>query len=148
MSLTALAGKLQDLGHPLGTTAIHKIEQGERKPDVDDLVAFALALGAAPNVLLLPPRGTEVPLTSAVAMPFAEAWRWARDGVPATVDGADSWTLGEWMAWEDAHPDQPGDVTLRFSPEVRERMETVTRMAHKALEPHVEAIRGKDDPAR
>lgn len=125
MSLAALARKLQDLGHPLGTTAIHKIEQGGRKPDVDDLVAFALALDVSPNVLLLPPagEGEKVPLTATEAMPFSDAWRWARDGVAAGAP--DSWTIRDAIAWEAAHPDQPGTLLLQFSPEARARMTAV-----------------------
>lgn len=81
MSLAELSARLHSLGHPLRTTQIHKIERGERKVDVDDLVALALALDVSPNRLLLP--GTADPyesvqLTSELSTTEHAAWRWAR----------------------------------------------------------------------
>lgn len=63
----ALGGKLDAAGHPMLPTVVSKTERGERRVDVDDLVAFAAALGVAPARLLEPPtdcpscRGTPPP---------------------------------------------------------------------------------------
>lgn len=54
MSLAELAKELAGVGWPMAPSAVHKIETGERRADVDDLVAFALALHCTPNALLLP----------------------------------------------------------------------------------------------
>jgi len=60
-------------------TVISKIERGERRIDVDDLVAFALALNVSPLTLLLPPTadGEPVDLTESYVVSSATAWSWA-----------------------------------------------------------------------
>lgn len=81
MTLAELSVRLHLLGHPLRSTAIHKIEQRERKVDADDLVALALALDVSPNRLLLPGtavRGVDTQLTNAASVDELDAWRWAR----------------------------------------------------------------------
>jgi transcriptional regulator with XRE-family HTH domain len=60
-------------------TVISKIERGERRIDVDDLVAFALALNVSPLTLLLPPTadGEPVDLTESYTLAASTAWSWA-----------------------------------------------------------------------
>jgi transcriptional regulator with XRE-family HTH domain len=105
MSLAELSRALGEAGRPMAPSAVYKIETGERRIDVDDLVAFALALGEPPNALLLPDARTEtgrVPLTATMtaADPKA-AWLWA------TVDPS-LYALG-WLNidtdYRFAHPD-------------------------------------------
>ncbi|GAA4518354.1 hypothetical protein GCM10023191_092320 [Actinoallomurus oryzae] len=76
-----VAKKAEEYGRPLATSAVSKIEQRDRRVDVDDLVTLALALDVAPNRLLLPgDAGTDhrVELTPNVSAPTADAaWRWA-----------------------------------------------------------------------
>ncbi|HMH93697.1 MAG TPA: helix-turn-helix transcriptional regulator [Streptosporangiaceae bacterium] len=55
LSYAELARRLAAIGHPVGDTALLKTEKGDRRASVDDLVAFAIALGTAPGRLLLPP---------------------------------------------------------------------------------------------
>lgn len=64
MSLRQLAVKLRDLGHPLSTDALKKIENGRadvpypkavRRVDVDDLLALAAALAVSPARLWAEP---------------------------------------------------------------------------------------------
>lgn len=83
LTTAALSRRLAELGHPIADTGITKIEKGDRRVDVDDLVALAVALDATPNRLLLPemdaghpsakfdltPRGTQQRLD--------DAWAWA-----------------------------------------------------------------------
>src|SRR5271169_1463411 len=54
VSYAELTRRLRTLLHPILDTGIMKIEKGERRVDVDDLVALALALGVTPNRLILP----------------------------------------------------------------------------------------------
>jgi transcriptional regulator with XRE-family HTH domain len=54
VSYAELGRRLRALLHPILDTGIMKIEKGERRVDVDDLVALALALGVTPNRLILP----------------------------------------------------------------------------------------------
>jgi transcriptional regulator with XRE-family HTH domain len=81
MSLADLSRALGEVGRPMAPSAVHKIEQGERRIDVDDLIAFSLALGETPNALLLPDvRSTtgRVPLTATMSAADPKAaWMWA-----------------------------------------------------------------------
>jgi transcriptional regulator with XRE-family HTH domain len=83
LSYAALSRRLADLGHPVLDTGLMKIEKGQRRVGVDDLVALAVALDCTPNRLLLP----EVEFTRPGAL-FAltpgrdkvrtdDAWAWA-----------------------------------------------------------------------
>ncbi|CAI7979452.1 hypothetical protein FRAHR75_620018 [Frankia sp. Hr75.2] len=95
MTLAQLSERLGTLGRPILPTGLSKIENGERRVDVDDLVALALALDVAPNALLLPAEpdsGVEVPLTAAMSAAAGEAWRWAI-GLQPLVAGRRAWEL-------------------------------------------------------
>ncbi len=94
LTLAQLSDRLGQLGRPILPTGISKIENGERRIDVDDLVALALALEVTPNALLIPAGSdTEARLTNAVAAPAAEAWQWASGGYPLRIPPAGAWTL-------------------------------------------------------
>jgi transcriptional regulator with XRE-family HTH domain len=114
LSYAELARRLVALGHPILDTGLMKIEKGERRVDVDDLVALALALGITPNRLIMPDVDlpgitTEYMLTPAVKGRPVELWQWAQGerhpGIP--VEGAHSW-LGEGE-----HPDLTFALTNR-----------------------------------
>ena len=79
LSLTELAERMDAVGRPMMASGLHKIEKGERRVDVDDLVALALTLDVAPNRLLLPAEAdrTAVALTATVRAGAEQAWRWA-----------------------------------------------------------------------
>lgn len=49
-----LSARLVELGHPMSASAISKIEAGERRVDVDDLVSLAAALNITATQLLSP----------------------------------------------------------------------------------------------
>jgi transcriptional regulator with XRE-family HTH domain len=53
MSVRNLSAKLKELGRPILPSGITKIEHGERRVDVDDLVALADALEVTPTWLLM-----------------------------------------------------------------------------------------------
>lgn len=81
LSYRELSDRLAELGRPIPTLGLSRIEKGERRVDADDLVALALALDVTPSRLLLPATaGTDrgVDLTGAVTAPTEDAaWRWA-----------------------------------------------------------------------
>lgn len=54
LTLRALSERLAELGHPMSTSAINRIENRSRKVDSDDLMALAVALDVSPLGLLLP----------------------------------------------------------------------------------------------
>ena len=82
VSQRRLAEILTGMGRPMPTTALSKIERGERRVDADDLVAIAIALGVSPATLLLPPvaDATLTQVTGVGQVPSRSAWDWA-DGV-------------------------------------------------------------------
>ena len=55
LSLRQLSERLGKLGRPILPAVLHRLSQGNRRVDADDLVALAAALGVAPADLLLPP---------------------------------------------------------------------------------------------
>ncbi len=89
-----LARRMQDQGRAVHATVISKIEQLDRRVDVDDLIALAIALDVAPNRLLLPDAAddNEIDLTPAVRVPASTAWEWA---------------AGEWPLGYRAHEARP-----------------------------------------
>lgn len=54
LTYTELSRRLSDCGRPVSPLAVRRIEEKERRVDVDDLVAFAVSLGVTPKTLLMP----------------------------------------------------------------------------------------------
>ncbi|WP_280317595.1 AIPR family protein [Nocardia wallacei] len=79
LTLNALAAKLEEAGRPIDWSALAKMEKGQRRIDVDDLLALALALNAPPNWLLFShnENETSLQLTPAVQLSTLAAWSWA-----------------------------------------------------------------------
>jgi transcriptional regulator with XRE-family HTH domain len=101
LTTAMLSRRLSEIGHPIADTGITKIEKGQRRVDVDDLVALAVALGVTPNTLLLPE--VDVPaawdrrheVTGGAAQARAEEiWAWALGerplGKPAVSEASDA----------------------------------------------------------
>jgi transcriptional regulator with XRE-family HTH domain len=55
LSTEKLAAAVVAIGRPMHATAITKVEKGQRRVDVDDLMALATVLGVTPAYLLVPP---------------------------------------------------------------------------------------------
>lgn len=86
-SYAELARRLAKIGHPIIDTGLLKIEKGDRRVDVDDLVALAVALGTTPNRLLLPPCEAEharerYQVTPVMTEAPPALWAWATGEVP------------------------------------------------------------------
>jgi transcriptional regulator with XRE-family HTH domain len=79
LSVRELSARLGVLGVPLLPSGITKLEQGQRRIDVDELIALAVALQVNPSRLLLPDTASEadVALTPAFTVPAWAAWAWA-----------------------------------------------------------------------
>lgn len=80
LSQEQLAAAVRRLGRPVTRSAVTKTEDATRRIDVDDLVAFALALRSTPNRLLLP--GTAeldkpYQVTPDYRVSEMDAWLWA-----------------------------------------------------------------------
>lgn len=89
--LRVIADRLADLHHPLHLSGVSKVEAGQRRVDVTDLVALAAVLGVSPSRLLLDDAAddTEMVLVGNKTVTRLAAWRWARGqvGLPETRDG-------------------------------------------------------------
>lgn len=102
LSLQELADRVTGLGRAMQQSTVSKIEQGDRRVDVDDLMALALALDATPNTLLLPHEADheEINLVSPVRAEARLAWEWACGETPAFRAG-EVGTEREQRKWED-----------------------------------------------
>lgn len=81
LSQEEVVERLALLGRPILKSGLSKIETGERRVDVDDLVALALALQVTPSRLLLGPEADEelIQLTDNPTLTYSrrQAWAWA-----------------------------------------------------------------------
>ncbi|HET6918356.1 MAG TPA: helix-turn-helix transcriptional regulator [Jiangellaceae bacterium] len=116
LSLDGLAARLRELGRPILPSGLSKLELGERRIDVDDLVALALALDVAPAALLLPTEhwpgmNEEVALTPARSASWGGAWRWANGEQPLTDEPFDPETADVQRFRRDSRPYEMGPMT-------------------------------------
>jgi transcriptional regulator with XRE-family HTH domain len=82
-----LSDRLEQIGRPIPTLGLSRIEKGTRRVDVDDLVALAIVLEVSPAALVLPrdPGGPEddtIELTERLEVPGQAARRWAAGHTP------------------------------------------------------------------
>jgi transcriptional regulator with XRE-family HTH domain len=89
-SLARLSQQLGDIGRPILSTGLHRLEQGRRRIDADDLVALAAALDVSPITLLMPftANGT-VELTDSLEAEALVAWDWMRAARPLVLPADD-----------------------------------------------------------
>lgn len=88
-----LSRKLSDAGRPISASALAKVERGERRVDVGDLMALAVALEVHPAALLFPPSiDGDAEITGGGRIAAGIVWEWAEGErplrLPANDDGA------------------------------------------------------------
>lgn len=90
LSYTELSERLKSAGWPISPVGIRRIEDGERKVTVDDLVALAVALGVSPVTLLIPDSSeveSVVELTGRdESLTALELWSWLTVAQPLRGD--------------------------------------------------------------
>ena len=120
-----LAKKLGELGRSMQASTVAKIESGDRRVDVDDLAALAVALNVSPARLLIPDveEDDDVRVVPAFAVPSWSAWGWAtgRHSLSSATD--DLRTVGvherdlkfaeERPVWERAREGHPLSQSMR-----------------------------------
>ena len=95
-----LSRKLAKMGREIPPLGLRRIESGDRRVDVDDLVALALALDVSPLALLLPAETSSV-TPQGDRYTAEEIWAWARgDGMLPPDVGAEQ--LLQFL--QDSHP--------------------------------------------
>ena len=107
LTTVQLAKLLEEAGRPITASSITKLELGQRKVDVDDLVAIAIALRVSPTALLLPP----------TAEPTATIT--VTTGGTHSADAAWDWLLG--IAPLDLPEDDDGEAFMDFQTHSRPR---------------------------
>ncbi|MGN7859495.1 helix-turn-helix domain-containing protein [Microbacterium sp. 22303] len=74
-----LSQRLDALEHPIPVASVGRLESGDRRVEVDDLMALSVALGVSPLGLLMPyTRGPEdeIEMTGFGRMSADDAWGW------------------------------------------------------------------------
>jgi transcriptional regulator with XRE-family HTH domain len=88
MTYRKLSAALEEIGRPIFPLGLSRLGRGERRVDVDELVALAIVLGVNPSALLFP-RDADgddlIELAPHVQQRADIAWRWA-DGVMPLPD--------------------------------------------------------------
>lgn len=127
LSYKELSDNLRELGRPIPTLGLSRVERCERRIDADDLVALAIALGTTPNRLLLPRTAgrLDVALTSGVEISEQLAWAWAQATAPIEARQGMIPTEVVQRFRSRSLPDQPNYQL----PEVAPHLDAITEIA-------------------
>lgn len=112
LSYVELAERLAAVGRPVPVLGLRRIERGERRVDVDDLLALAHVLGVAPAHLLVPgdlEADAPYPVTPEVS---------------ATAAGVRDWISGLYPL---VQPPTPADMAKFIQWMPKDRAQAVTR---------------------
>lgn len=89
MQYKELSERLATVGRSMTPVAIRDAENGKRRVDVDDLMAFAIVFGVSPLTLLMPEYGSKDITTRITGYPDEMgsniAWLWGRADEPLEV---------------------------------------------------------------
>lgn len=141
-SLADLSDRMREVGRPMLTSGLHRLESSRRRIDVDDLVALAAAFDVSPIALLLPPVDEgEIELTETLRAEARDAWYWVRarrplaipqdededfavitflrDSLPKGIRDRYPSTRAGWAALQEDRP----DVKVRTVAEIKEQAE-------------------------
>src|SRR5215469_15370529 len=89
LSLRELSDRLAAIGRPILSTVLHRLGQGKRRVDADDLVALALVLGVNPSALLLDRDAHDndmIELAPEVRQRSYAVWKWVDGAMPLPED--------------------------------------------------------------
>ena len=110
ISAAELSQRLEELDRQIPPLGIHRIETGQRRVDVDDLMAISRALGVWPMTLLMPPTAAPDELVVGTGIPADIAaerlWDWL------TAAGGLTGQSDEWA--ETMHRGHPPWKVRRF----------------------------------
>jgi transcriptional regulator with XRE-family HTH domain len=104
--LGELSEKMSDIGRPIPPLGLHRIENGERRVDVDDLMALAVALKVSPVTLLMPDtssKDAEVAVTGLPTYSAEQIWTWLlADDLgyyPVEYESLEAFFRRAWPQW-------------------------------------------------
>jgi transcriptional regulator with XRE-family HTH domain len=106
-----LARRLKATGRSIPELGLRRIEEGERRVDVDDLMALAAALEVSPSALLMPSTtaGDETVATAVGDVAARRLWNWLTGEMPLAgetpsgVFGFISRSVPDWLLGTDYH---------------------------------------------
>lgn len=152
MQYKELSEKLTAVGRPIHPLSLKRIEVGERRVDVDDLVALALALEVSPLALLLPHinSGEDYAVSPTQNLDFNLLWDWAAGDAPLveTREAIRMWAVRSMPVNFDLTADEERKRRLRLKElfdAADEGRETEEMRAEKdaALAEYEEVLRAK-----
>lgn len=144
LTYTEVSKALGDVDRPMSPLAVRRIEEGERRVDVDDLLGLAVVLGVTPISLLYPgaKQGEEAVTATGLKLnlPARHLWEWMRAETPlvASRDGMERYAFfgDAWPEWR----------RQEFSEEIRQWSEIATKRgsekAPQEAQDSFEALRG------
>lgn len=130
-----LAERVTALGVPMRLNTVSRMENGTRVADVPELLALSIALGVAPNRLLLTADADNeaIALTPTLSVAACDAWKWARGHLGLTDEGVP--VFGDDCFQEASRPDDPPDhTTIREMEEHASQINAVHRETIRAAE--------------
>ena len=130
-----LADRLAELGRPIPTLGLSRIEKGTRRVDADDLVALAIALGVNPSALLLPRDtgpGDEIKLAQDFPVAAVAAWEWSAGHYPLVPPDITWQRIADFEA--NTRPEWHGRSIAKWRDEVSRREAELKRTAEIAEE--------------
>ncbi|MFJ3487988.1 helix-turn-helix domain-containing protein [Leifsonia aquatica] len=96
-----LSRHIAENGHPIPVASIGRIETGDRRVEVDDLMALAIVLGVSPVSLLLPYTRSphdRVEVTGWGQTDALTVWGYATAAIPLEMDGSVEDMEAEFLA--------------------------------------------------
>jgi hypothetical protein len=105
IAVTELSAKMAELDRPIPPLGIHRIEDGQRRVDVDDLLTFAVALGVSPSSLLMPYVDSDRDEISFTGhpdpLPAGMAWMWLGLALPLSPSPGElaDFIAHAWPIW-------------------------------------------------
>ena len=127
LSYAELSRRLAALGRDIPPLGLRHLESGERRVDVDDLTAMAVALDVSPLALLLPTEDSAL-MTGGPTYSAARIWAWGKGQRPL-ADVADVYTFVR-----DSNPLEAAALTVAAAKLTGTGTLTATAVAHEAEE--------------
>lgn len=99
MDLRTFAEKIKETGRAMSASALSKVENGDRRVDVDDLTVFAYILRTTPTALLTPPDDGPAPTGVPGGQYSEEELRmWVHGGLKLTTEDLVRYWKEEWIS--------------------------------------------------
>lgn len=126
--LKDVSEQLSSIGRHITPLALARIESGERKVDVDDLMAFAIVFNVSPLTLLLPESGSALVASKITGVSHEYGsnilWLWGRGDEPLDIDASvgDAQALcDDWKELDYLYDNPPEDGKYRDADEYRNK---------------------------